>query len=192
MSADILVAPESVISIYRPRFWELFLGPPSNGFRISPRLSSRSHSMGFGYPVQPTSPRILGKQSYLIGRYSAAPPWSRPARIRKFSAIIYSKVCTGSLRRFSGLRFPYFFSPWPPLSYALPRTTTKTRLTAFAISVMVIDVLCRVSFYSIVDWILWELPPRYMLGANVLTIVIVSMILTVWLPPAMEVRSVPS
>ena len=39
--------------------------------------------------------------------------------------------------------------------------------------VMVIDVLCRVSFYSIVHWILWDLPPRYMLGVNALTVVIV-------------------
>ena len=65
-----------------------------------------------------------------------------------------------------------------------PRTATKTRLIAFALSVLVIDVLCRISFYSIVDWILWELPPRYILGANVLTVVIVSTLLTVWLPPA--------
>jgi hypothetical protein len=65
-----------------------------------------------------------------------------------------------------------------------PTTTTKTRLIAFALSVMVIDVLCRVSFYSIVDWILWELPPRYILGVNVLTVVIPATLLTVWLAPA--------
>ncbi len=64
------------------------------------------------------------------------------------------------------------------------RTTTKTRLIAFALSVLVIDVLCRISFYSIVDWIIWELPSRYILGANVLTVVIVSTLLTVWLAPA--------
>jgi hypothetical protein len=64
------------------------------------------------------------------------------------------------------------------------RITTKTKLIAFALSVAVIDVLCRISFYSIVDWILWELPPRYIVGASVLTVVIVSMFLTVWLAPA--------
>ncbi len=65
-----------------------------------------------------------------------------------------------------------------------PRNTTETKLTAFALSVMVIDVLCRISFYSIVDWILWDLDPRYVLGPSVLTVVIVSTLLTVWLAPA--------
>jgi hypothetical protein len=65
-------------------------------------------------------------------------------------------------------------------------TTTNTRLVAFALSVLVIDVLCRISFYSIVDWILWELPPRYLLGPNVLAVVVVSSLLTVWLAPAAE------
>jgi hypothetical protein len=57
-------------------------------------------------------------------------------------------------------------------------------LEAFALSFMTIDVLCRISFYSIVDWIMWDLQPRYVLGASVLMAVIVSTLLTVWLPPA--------
>lgn len=79
---------------------------------------------------------------------------------------------------------PIFLVVVAAIVMRFPRTTTKTRLIAFALSVLVIDVLCRISFYSIVDWILWELPPRYILGANVLTVVIVSTLLTVWLPPA--------
>lgn len=59
----------------------------------------------------------------------------------------------------------------------------KSSLIAFAISVTTIDVLCRISFYSMVDWILWEIPPRYILGASVLTVVTVSMLLAAWLPP---------
>ena len=51
MSADIIVAPvSSIISIYRPRFWELFLSLLSNGLRIFPHLSSRSHSMRVRIP----------------------------------------------------------------------------------------------------------------------------------------------
>ncbi len=63
-------------------------------------------------------------------------------------------------------------------------TTTNTRLVAFALCLLVIDLLCRISFYSIVDWILWELPPRYLLGPNVLAVVTVATLLTVWLAPA--------
>ena len=64
------------------------------------------------------------------------------------------------------------------------RTAIKSSLIAFVLSVMIIDVVCRISFYSIVDWILWDLPPRYILGASVLTVVTVSTLLTVWLAPA--------
>ena len=49
---------------------------------------------------------------------------------------------------------------------------------------MIIDVLCRVSFYSVVNWILWDIPPRYVLGASVLSVVVVATLLTVWLAPA--------
>ena len=68
------------------------------------------------------------------------------------------------------------------------RTGTKSRLIAFVLSVMIIDVVCRISFYSVVDWILWDLPPRYILGASVLTVVTVSTLLTVWLAPAVGGR----
>ena len=80
---------------------------------------------------------------------------------------------------------PVFLVASAIIAVRSPRVTIKTRLIAFALSVMVIDVLCRVSFYSIVDWILWELPPRYMLGTNVLTVVFVLTLLTVCLAPAL-------
>lgn len=63
------------------------------------------------------------------------------------------------------------------------RITTKTRLVVFTMSILTIDVLCRISFYSIVDWILWRLDSRYILGASVLSVVIVSILLTVWVAP---------
>jgi hypothetical protein len=79
---------------------------------------------------------------------------------------------------------PIFLVAVAAIAMRSPRVTIRTRLIAFALSLMVIDVLCRVSFYSLVDWILWELPPRYMLGANVLSVIIVSTLLTLWLAPA--------
>jgi hypothetical protein len=69
--------------------------------------------------------------------------------------------------------------------------TTNAKLIAFALSVLVIDVLCRISFYSMVDWILWDLPPRYLLGPNVLSIVIASSLLTVWLAPGVRLTLGP-
>jgi hypothetical protein len=63
-------------------------------------------------------------------------------------------------------------------------TTAKTALIAFALSVMIIDVFCRISFYSIVDWILWHTADRYIIGARVLTVLIVSTFWTMWLAPA--------
>jgi hypothetical protein len=65
-----------------------------------------------------------------------------------------------------------------------PKITTRSNLIAFALSFMIIDVLCRISFYSVVDWILWDIQLRYMLGASVLTTVIVATLVTVWLVPA--------
>lgn len=64
------------------------------------------------------------------------------------------------------------------------RTATRSDLIVFVLSVMIVDVFCRIAFYSIVDWILWDIPPRYILGASVLTVVTVSTLLTVWLAPA--------
>jgi hypothetical protein len=64
------------------------------------------------------------------------------------------------------------------------KIAAKTDLIAFALSVMLIDVLCRVSFYSLVAWMLWELPPRYVLGPSVLSTIVVATLLTVWLAPA--------
>ena len=63
-------------------------------------------------------------------------------------------------------------------------TAAKSRLPAFFLSFMIIDVLCRVSFYSVVNWILWDIPARYVLGASALSIVVVATLLTVWLAPA--------
>jgi hypothetical protein len=83
---------------------------------------------------------------------------------------------------------PVFLVASATIAVRSPSVTIKARLIAFALSVMVIDVLCRVSFYSVVDWILWELPPRYMLGANVLTVVFVLTSLTMWLAPALGPR----
>jgi len=60
---------------------------------------------------------------------------------------------------------------------------TKSNLITFVLSIMVIDVLCRISFYSIVDWILWDIQLRYILGASVLTVVVVSALCTMWLAP---------
>jgi hypothetical protein len=71
------------------------------------------------------------------------------------------------------------------------KTATKSSLIAFALSIMIVDVLCRISFYSIVDWILWEIPARYILGASVLTAVIVSTLLTEWLAPTIGVALRP-
>jgi hypothetical protein len=65
-----------------------------------------------------------------------------------------------------------------------PITAMKSGLITFAIFVMIIDVLCRISFYSIVDWIMWDVEPRYVLGPSVLTVLIVSTLLTMWLVPA--------
>jgi len=65
-----------------------------------------------------------------------------------------------------------------------PRITTTSDLIAFALFFMIIDVLCRISFYSIVDWILWDIPFRYILGVRVLTVVIVATLMTTWLAPA--------
>jgi hypothetical protein len=70
-------------------------------------------------------------------------------------------------------------------------TATRSSLVAFALSVMIVDVLCRVSFYSIVDWILWEIPDRYILGASVLTAIIVSTLLTESLAPIIGVALRP-
>jgi hypothetical protein len=66
-----------------------------------------------------------------------------------------------------------------------PRVATNS-LIAFAVAVTLIDVLCRISFYSIVDWIVWDVPPRYLLGANVLTVVIISMLLVLLTPAAVR------
>lgn len=63
-------------------------------------------------------------------------------------------------------------------------TAAKSRLPAFFLSFMIIDVLCRVSFYSVVNWILWDIPARYVLGASALSIVVVATLMTVWLAPA--------
>lgn len=63
-------------------------------------------------------------------------------------------------------------------------TAAKSRLPTFFLFFMIIDVLCRVSFYSVVNWILWDIPPRYVLGASVLSVVVVATLLTVWLAPA--------
>ena len=65
-----------------------------------------------------------------------------------------------------------------------PKIATRSKLIAFALSFMIIDVLCRISFYSVVDWILWDIQLRYILGASVLTVVIVATLVTVWLAPA--------
>jgi hypothetical protein len=101
----------------------------------------------------------------------------------------------------SFIRIPYtvlaaLFWPSVPMVFLVAaaiviryrRTGTKSRLIAFVLSVMIIDVVCRISFYSVVDWILWDLPPRYILGASVLTVVTVSTLLTVWLAPAVGGR----
>lgn len=71
------------------------------------------------------------------------------------------------------------------------RTTTKFLFIAFLLSVLIIDVLCRVSFYTFVGWIMWDFDPRYILGASVLTIVIVSTLLAVWLPAAVRAALQP-
>ena len=67
-----------------------------------------------------------------------------------------------------------------------PRIAAKTALIAFALSVMIIDVFCRISFYSIVDWMLWQAYGRFMIGARVLTVLIVSTLFTMWLAYAIE------
>jgi hypothetical protein len=79
---------------------------------------------------------------------------------------------------------PIFLVAVAAIAVRSPRVTIGNGLVAFALSVMMIDVLCRVSFYSLVDWILWELDPRYLLGARVLSVVVVATLLTVWLLPA--------
>ena len=71
------------------------------------------------------------------------------------------------------------------------KAATKSNLVAFALSIMIVDVICRISFYSIADWILWEIPARYILGASVLTAVIVSMLLTELLAPTIGVALRP-
>lgn len=180
-----IVAPLSIISIYQPRFWELFLNPLSNGLRISPHLSSRSHAMEFRYPVQLTSPRIFWKAELfdraLLRRTALVASGENP-EVFDYKPVIRTLYTV--LAALFWPSVPIFLVVVAAIVMRFPRTTTKTRLIAFALSVLVIDVLCRISFYSIVDWILWELPPRYILGANVLTVVIVSTLLTVWLPPA--------
>jgi hypothetical protein len=60
----------------------------------------------------------------------------------------------------------------------------NSAILAFFLSIVIVDILCRVLFYSTVDWILWEIPSRYVLGANVLSVVAVSTFLVVWLVPA--------
>jgi hypothetical protein len=67
-----------------------------------------------------------------------------------------------------------------------PRTNAKTVLIAFALSVMIIDVFCRISFYSMVDWMLWRAYGRFMIGARVLTVLVVSTLFTIWLASALE------
>jgi hypothetical protein len=67
------------------------------------------------------------------------------------------------------------------------RNAVASKLIVFFISFMLIDVLCRISFYSIVDWILWEIPFRYILGPSVLTVVIVTTLLSAWAAPALGI-----
>jgi hypothetical protein len=64
------------------------------------------------------------------------------------------------------------------------KTGITITLAAFTLSIMIIDVLCRISFYSVVDWILWDIQLRYILGTSVLTVVIVATLVMVWLVPA--------
>jgi hypothetical protein len=83
---------------------------------------------------------------------------------------------------------------WPsvPLAFLVvaaivirsPGTGAKSSLPAFFLSIVTIDILFRISFYSIVQWILWDIPPRYVLGASALSVVVVATLLTVWLAPA--------
>jgi hypothetical protein len=83
---------------------------------------------------------------------------------------------------------------WPsvPLAFVVvaaivirsPGNAAKSSLPAFFLSIVTIDVLCRISFYSMVQWILWDIPARYVLGASALSIVVVATLLTVWLAPA--------
>jgi hypothetical protein len=86
---------------------------------------------------------------------------------------------------------------WPSVPIVLPavaiiaihpaRNAVASNVIVFFISLTLIDVLCRISFYSIVDWILWEIPFRYILGPSVLTVVIVTTLLSAWAAPALGI-----
>jgi hypothetical protein len=92
-----------------------------------------------------------------------------------------------------------FFWPLAPIvllvvvatAMSSTRYAPASSLTAFFISVMMIDLISRLSFYSTVDWILWGILFRYILGASVLSVVIVTTLLSAWAAPAIGVALRP-
>ena len=92
-----------------------------------------------------------------------------------------------------------FFWPLAPIvllvvvvtAMSSTRYAHESTLIAFFISVMMIDLISRLSFYSIVDWILWGILFRYLLGASVLSVLIVTTLLSAWAAPAIGVALRP-
>ncbi len=82
------------------------------------------------------------------------------------------------------------FWPLVPLAFLIVAivawpagTAVKLALPAFLLAIVTIDVLCRISFYSVVDWILWDIESRSILGASALTVVVVAMLFAAWVAP---------
>jgi hypothetical protein len=82
------------------------------------------------------------------------------------------------------------FWPLVPLAFLIVAivawpagTAVKLALPAFLLAIVTIDVLCRISFYSVVDWILWDIESRSVLGASALTVVVVAMLFAAWVAP---------
>ena len=154
------MAPASVILNWRPLFWDLFRNPPCNGFRSLPssvvRVAKDAVRIPCSTRVAQNSWREELFDRALLRRTALVAAGENPEVFgyQSFIKIIYTVLW----RRFSGRRSQYFSSPGGHCS-AFPRALIEPNASfiAFALSVMMIDVLCRLSFYSFVNWILWDL-----------------------------------
>jgi hypothetical protein len=54
------------------------------------------------------------------------------------------------------------------------------RVVLLFLILILLESAARICFYSVVDWIGWKIPPRYIVGARVLPVVGVSIVLGAW------------
>lgn len=67
--------------------------------------------------------------------------------------------------------------------------STADRILLMFFILIFLEAFVRFFFYSIVDWIGWKIPARYIIGARVMPVVGVSIVLTAWGMPRLRALS---